>query len=1080
MADKKYWEGIQKARSIVAENSNEFNETLPAFSELESESFTNNNANRRDFLKFMGFSTSAAVLAASCETPVRKSIPFTVKPDNVMPGIANYFATTYVSGGDAVPVLVRVREGRPVKIEGNEASPLTKGTTSAQVQASVLSLYDNERFRQPKQKTKNEFVGVNSWEAVDAELANMVTAAAGKQIVLITPPVTSPSTNAIINNLKTKYAANFVHVAYNAVSYAGIAQANASSFGTAAIPMYYFNNAEVVVSLGADFMGSWLLGDVFSKQFAQTRKINSKNAKMSKHYQFESMLSMTGANADERYTHRPSEEGRVAVALLAAVNGTSPNLNDKLNKAIAKCAADLKAAAGKAVVVSGSNDVNVQLIVNAINSAIGAYGNTISFSNTIKSKLTNDAEMETFFADLKGGKCGLVMAYDVNPVYSYYKGAELGKELEKVNFVSFADRMDETASVAKWILPTPHYLESWGDAEPVSGFVSLMQPTINPLFKSRPWQTTLLRLAGDATSDYNSYWRNLWTSNPAVGSTAKFDKLLETGIVASTAAAAGSSAFNGAKTGEALAAINSQAVGTGDEVVLYTNVAMGDGRHSNNPWLQELPDPVTKAAWDNYAMISMAKAKTLGIAVDDLYEVMPAKPTIKVGDIELAAMVVPGMDANTIAIALGYGKDDKTAGKVEKGAGKNAYKMVGFNGKSFTYIKAGVTVAKGGKPYSIAQNQSHGYYEDRREVVRELSIDLYKKNPNQILNERENELHHYGGVEKFREEGTLYPNYEKPGIHWGMNIDLNLCNGCGACVVACTSENNVAVVGKTEMMRGHDMHWLRIDRYYSASRNDKDFDNIDVVFMPMLCQHCDNAPCENVCPVAATPHSSEGINQMTYNRCIGTRYCANNCPFKVRRFNWADYMGADSFPDNQRGEISDAAMFMNEELTRMVINPDVTVRSRGVIEKCSFCVQRLQAGKLVAKKENRMLGGNEVRTACQQSCPTGAIVFGNYADKTSDIYNVRHNESPERLYHALEMLHVLPNISYLAKVRNKSNIANLTVKMAEHHAEEGHGGGHGNDHEGSSNNHGKDDGHKTNQGNHGGDHDKKTNHSTGH
>jgi len=385
------------------------------------------------------------------------------------------------------------------------------------------------------------------------------------------------------------------------------------------------------------------------------------------------------------------------------------------------------------------------------------------------------------------------------------------------------------------------------------------------------------------------------------------------------------------------------------------------------------------------------------------------------------------MHPGVIAIAVGYGRSEKT-GRAAANIGQNVFPLVGFNGTTFDYHRTDVTVEKTSETYDIAYTQTHNQYEGRKEVVREYSLTEFSKKPGVLSDERHKLAEDYAkNTGDYRVEGTLYPDFPYPGPKWGMSIDLNSCTGCGACTIACTAENNVPVVGKSEVMRAHEMHWLRIDRYFATYRDDSggdDLDNLNVVFMPMLCQHCDNAPCENVCPVNATNHSSEGLNQMTYNRCIGTRYCANNCPYKVRRFNWADYNGADSFADNQQGiGLSDAVHQMNDDLTRMVLNPDVTVRSRGVIEKCSFCVQRLQEGKLKAKKENRPLetgadGKWDIKTACQQACPTNAIVFGNVNDKKSPISKIRNEEQKDRLFYSLEQIHVLPNVSYLAKIRN--------------------------------------------------------------
>jgi molybdopterin-containing oxidoreductase family iron-sulfur binding subunit len=504
---------------------------------------------------------------------------------------------------------------------------------------------------------------------------------------------------------------------------------------------------------------------------------------------------------------------------------------------------------------------------------------------------------------------------------------------------------------------------------------------------------------------------------------------LQNGVIenAPTAASAGPS------TGSvevAAAAISSARKGGKDELVLYQKVSIGTGKQAGNPWLQELPDPISKATWDNYALISVAKAKELGIEYDSVdYEYYPSKPviSIKVGnkELKLPALVIPGMNANTIAVAVGYGRT-KNFGKAAEGAGQNAYPFATFNGANVVYYSPDVAVSKTSDSKKIAQMQIQNSYAGRVEVVRETTLATFKKYPNQYKEYREHLTEEFAPQTKnYRKEGTIYPDYVQPGLKWGMSVDMNSCIGCNACVVACHAENNVPVVGRREVLRYHDMHWLRIDRYFVS--NEKNPDELAaVVFQPMLCQHCDNAPCENVCPVTATNHSTEGLNQMAYNRCVGTRYCANNCPYKVRRFNWADYTGADSFPNNQDqwivGKLDEVVTEqMMDDLTRMVLNPDVTVRSRGVMEKCSFCVQRLQDAKLTAKKEDRILKDGEAKTACMQACPTDAIVFGNVHDKESRVSKMRE-ENELRTFYVIDQLHTLPNINYLAKVRNTEEI----------------------------------------------------------
>lgn len=1073
MSEKKYWQNFGELNQTEANKKalkDEFVKELP-FEELADENLFNAKTPRRDFLKYMGFSTAAAAIAASCEMPVRKSIPFLHKPDDVIAGIPNYYASTYLSDGDAVPVVVKQREGRPIKIEGNDLSSLTEGGTSGQVQASVLDLYDTTRLRYPMVNKKEA-----TFEAIDKMIADGINASAGKPLVLLTSSYTSVSGRQIINDLLAKHPGSR-HIQYDAVSCSGMIEANEASYGKRYIPSYRFDKAKVIVSLDADFLGNWISPVVFSKQYAVGRRINEKNPSMSRHIQFEGYYSMTGANADERYLHKPSETGAIALALLGALGGgTTASLQGELANAVKKTAAELSSNKGAALVICGSNDKNIQVIVNAINQAIGANGTTIDWNAKVNYRQGVDADMVTLTSDLNSGNVGALIVYGANPVYNYFDAKKFADGLKKCPFtLSYSEKMDETTELCKYVIPSHHWLESWGDSEQQSGFISSIQPVIHPLFKTRQFEASLLKLTSNST-DYEGYFRAYWMQK--LGGLDKYETFLQDGVmensklqtepvivnpsnltsgVATALAAVGtadslgsiapkpypdqtisdstSAVNNNSITGTAIAfsgnvadaASKIGAVKGGEiELVLYQKISMGTGARAGNAWLQEASDPMSKATWDNYAMISPEMGKKL-FDIDlfnpresDKYEVHPEKPVVKLTSngktIELAAMITPGMHPNVIAVAVGYGREsnDKTKtaeyiGPSAVGSGKNAYPFVVFNGSNIVY-NAPVQVEKTGKEYKIATTQTHSLTEGRP-VVREARIADFIAHPGALNEAEEEEFKQYG--ENFTRDATLYPTFDRPGIKWGMSIDLNTCIGCGACTIACVAENNISTVGKHDVARFQDMQWLRIDRYYTG-----DPKKPDVVFQPMLCQQCDNAPCENVCPVSATNHSSEGLNQMIYNRCIGTKYCANNCPYKVRRFNWADWNGADSFPDNQRGIISDATMNLQDDLTRMVLNPDVTVRSRGVMEKCTFCIQRLQLAKLNAKKEDRVMKDQEAKTACMQACPTHAIEFGNVNDPESKISKLRNEEQKNRKFYVLEQLHTLPNINYLTLVRN--------------------------------------------------------------
>ena len=1041
MSQNKYWQSFGEVKSgeeFRQQQQDEFREELP-FEEVEG-GLADAKAPRRDFLKYLGFSTAAATLAASCEIPVKKVIPYANKPENLIPGVAQYYATTFVQEGDVVPVLAKVRDGRPIKIEGNklEGSAFAQGGTSARVQASVLDLYDMHRLRYPQQKKGDNFEEVPTYEQLDKLIGEQMKVAGGST-VLLTSTLNSPSTQAIINGY-----GGLKHVQYDAVSYSGMLLANeACGFGRQ-LPSYDFASADVIVSLGADFLGSWLSPVEFAKAYSAGRKIDAANPRMSKHYQFEGFLSLTGASADERFVHRPSQTGAVAVALLSALNGGAVSLSDAALKAgVEKVAADLNKNKGKGLVVCGSNDKNVQVVVNAINQAIGAFGSSIDWKRPVNYRKGIDADMTALVESMEAGQVGTLMIYGANPVYNYHDAARFTAALKKVKVtISFNERMDETTEHCQFIAPSHHYLESWGDANPKANVICFQQPTIHPLFKTRPFQTSLLKWSGNDT-DYDVYFKNYWNGQP--GGEAAFNEGLQNGLREEAAEGKGPGNYSAAALASATTAIQGYKAVTGIEVALYQKASIGSGVGATNPWLQELPDGISKATWDNYALMSMPMAKEL-LGLDLMhgsekainnYEFYPQKPVVKITlgkkEIELPVLIVPGMQSNTIAIAVGYGRGEKL-GKTAAGVGQNAYVFTSYDGSTVSY-QGVVTVADAGRQHKVATTQIHGTYDDRTEVVRETTLATLVKYPNNISDYRKHLEETYGkgtDTTDFRKNGTLYGEHAQPGIKWGMNIDMNACYGCGSCVVACHAENNVPVVGKSEVLRYHDMHWLRIDRYFVSDATNPD-QLKGVVFQPMMCQHCDNAPCENVCPVAATNHSAEGVNQMTYNRCIGTRYCANNCPFKVRRFNWADYTGADSFPNNRDqqmvGKLDPVVEQMNDDLTRMVLNPDVTVRSRGVIEKCSFCFQRLQAAKLEAKKQDRPLADGDAKTACQTACSANAIVFGNVRDKESEIAQVRANNA-SRSYYVLEQLHVLPNVSYLAKVRNTDEV----IESESHHA----------------------------------------------
>lgn len=1018
---KTYWKGIEQLSNDPAYIKNadkEFPEYLPINKNKDGD-----GSSRRDFLKMMGFGIAAASLAA-CEAPVRKAIPYLNKPAEIDPGIPNFYASTYINGGDTCSIVVKTREGRPIKLAGNDLSKVFQGGMHPQVEASILSLYDQERLAGP-------YINGNlaKWEDLDKEVTAKLRSlgASGGQIRIVSNTIVSPTTKRVIQEFTNSFP-SAQHVSYDSRSYYGLLKANESSFGQAIIPSYDFSKASVIVSFGADFLGSWISPIEFTKQYSKTRKIGENKKTMSRHYQFESNLSTTGANADYRTPIKASQEGTVLTTLYGLIGGGGNASNAGSIPNLEKAAKDLLAARGKSLVVSGSNDPDIQLIVNAINDRLGNYGNTIDTTTPILMRQGNDEAMNSFVADLQAGRIGAVVFFNANPVYDHPAGAAIAAALEKVKVsITTNDRMNETSALVQYVAPDHHFLESWNDAEPKRGHLSLGQPTITPIFKTRQAQSSLLSWSGNATTDYYEFLRNSWRSN-YFSQTGDFDmfwnKSLHDGVLevsnsaVTTPEGAEVSAVATGFVGNPSAAtqrINSKYAADSQELelIIYEKLGIGTGEHANNPWLQELPDSVTKTSWDNYLTISKTMADELGVAPVEGKSGL-VNLTVNGVTVTLPALVQPGQANGTVGLALGYGRTK--AGKVADGIGINAFPFVFFS-KDGTYqynIISGVKVEKAEGDYAIAQTQTHQTYMGRENVVQESILSKYVNDPAAGRYKP-----HIATSEGFKSPGTisLWEGHKYPNHHWGMVIDLNSCTGCGTCTVACNVENNVPVVGREEVLNRRDMLWMRIDRYYSSDAAPDDLkgleiaaENPEVTFQPMLCQHCNNAPCETVCPVVATTHSTEGLNQMTYNRCIGTRYCANNCPYKVRRFNWFKYHDNDQFPDN---------ISMNNDLGKMVLNPDVTVRSRGVMEKCTFCVQRIQAGKLQAKLQGRRPTDEDVTTACANACPADAITFGDMNNEESKISQMLKTEVEARAYHVLEEINTKPNIWYLTKIRNK-------------------------------------------------------------
>jgi Fe-S-cluster-containing dehydrogenase component/anaerobic selenocysteine-containing dehydrogenase len=950
-------------------------------------------ATRRDFLSLMGFTLAAASLTGCSRGPVQKAIPLVASSDQLIPGVPSWYATTCAGCSAGCSLLVKTRDGRPIKIEGNADSPLFGGSTCAVGQATVLSLYDDERLRGPVWRGSD-----TTWDEIDRRVIDGLRAARTKQqkIALLSGTLVSPSMRDIVG----QWARNgdFRHVVYDPISISALRNAYLESFGRAIAPHYRFDRARLIIGLEADFLGTWLSPVDFARQYAITRDPNNA-LYPSHHIQFESGLSITGANADLRIPVVPSMLGSVAVALLRRVAARSgmqdfPPGPDPVPHILALDAIGDKLwkHRGESLVVSGVQDVSVQVVIAALNAFLGNIGKTINVSRPSLQRMGDDREMEQLVEDMNRGEIGVLILYGVNPAYDYADADRFLTGLEKVPLsVSFSDRRDETSSHVHAICPDHHFLEAWGDAEPVDSCFSLAQPTISPMFDTQAAQDNLLRWLGQNVT-YYAYLREFWRNNmfPRQSAIRNFDdywdQTLRTGVTELPSRTSDDSTeFHGPWREAVHKILESSAPGSPSptetngqyELHLYESVGMRDGRHANNPWLQELPDPITRVTWGNAAAISPGLAKKLDLRTGDVVVLGTDEAKL-----EIPVFVQPGQEARTLSIPLGYGR--KQVGKAGTNVGVNAYPLARIVNGVRRYSAKNVAIEKTGKHEALAATQSHFSIEGRP-IIREMTVA-------QLV---------HTAVQETQEEAapSLWPARPEGDHCWGMVIDLNNCTGCSACVIACQAENNVPVVGKSEVIRNREMHWIRIDRYYNGSE-----ENPESVQQPMMCQHCGRAPCETVCPVLATTHSSDGLNQQVYNRCVGTRYCLNNCPYKVRRFNWHEY--------SQNPEYD---YTMESPLGRMVLNPDVTVRSRGVMEKCSMCVQRIQSAKTAALRDQRALRDGDIQTACQQVCPTHAIVFGDLKDLNSSASRLRRNP---RYYHVLEGLGTLPNVGYLAKVRN--------------------------------------------------------------
>ena len=995
------WEEGPGASEFVQISRDEFAESL----DRPTEQFS-----RRSFLKAAGFTATVTALAAGCShAPVEKAIPYLIQPEEIVPGVSYFYATTCGGCSAACGVLAKNRDGRPIKLEGNPEHPLSRGGLCVVGQASLLNLYDSHRLKGPLREGQE-----STWAEADAHIrAQLETIRASRGAVrVLSGTVSSPTLRAQIQTFLASFR-DARHIVYDALSSSAIADAHQATHGERRVPHFRFDKADVIVSFDADFLGTWISPVEFTRDYASGRRLDTLPPRMSHHTQVESRLSLTGAKADQRIRVSPAENAAWIESLAACLAKTAGAalpvaLNGEVgphNSIIEQLARRLWQARGRCLVVCGSQEPRAQILVNLINHLLGNYGTTLDWNAPSQQKAGNDCELEALSEELDRGRVAALFLLHVNPVYELPNGPAFRAALGRVPLVvNFADRWEETSSLSRFLCPDHNPLESWGDAEAVRGVYGLCQPAIRPLGNTRSVLESFAAWSGDTRSAYElvrAHWReNIF---PHAGNAGEFDafwdRAVETGFVSTAVQATNAKPFSFSAL-ENLPKISTPA---GLSMVLYPKVAMLDGRFAENPWLQELPDPISKVAWDNYACFSPAAAQRLGVQEGDVVRLETTTEGGATTSTELPAFLQPGQHDQVVAVALGYGRQGterfanagpkwlfaRSGVGADGRVGKNAAPFVTLRDGYLQYVRGGIRVTSTGRRSALASTQGHHSLTmpkdlplvggQHRDIVRETTLPAllagdFKAAPSPA-----------------KINGLWPTDHPYTGHRWAMAIDLTACTGCSGCVVACQAENNIPVVGKDEVLRHREMHWMRIDRYYAGE------DEVDVVHQPMLCQQCDNAPCETVCPVIATVHSAEGLNQQIYNRCVGTRYCANNCPYKTRRFNWFNYMREDA-------------------LQNLALNPDVTVRSRGIMEKCSFCVQRIEAARIEARRSDKLIADGQIQTACQQSCPAQAIVFGDLNDPSSRISKMV--QGPRR-FAVLEEFNFRPAVNYLAVVRNR-------------------------------------------------------------
>ncbi len=929
---------------------------------------------RRQFLRLMGASLALAGVSACTKQPAEAIVPYVRAPEGLVPGRPQWFATATLLGGYATGVLVESHEGRPTKIEGNPEHPASLGATDLYAQASILGLYDPDRSQ-----TLSHLGDIRTWSTFLGALRGVVEAkraARGAGMRILTETVTSPT----LARQLSEFLAEFPAAKWHQFEPAGRDTVRAGSrlaFGTVLETRYAFDKARVVLSLDSDFLGTMPGSVRYIRDFAATRRVRGEAGGMSRLYAVESAPTNTGAKADHRLAMRPGHIEAFARALAAAagVPGAPAASAPAASQAFLGAAArDLLANRGASIVVAGDEQpAAVHALAHAINQALGNTGTTVLQTDPVAAAPVDGLlSLRELVADMHGGAVGMLLILGGNPVYNAPADLRFGDALKKVGFTAHLGLYeDETSALCQWHIPEAHSLEAWSDARAWDGTATIMQPLIAPLYGGRSAHEVLAGLTTTPGKPAYEAIRETWKKAAADAGVLDAEQFwrrsVHDGVVANTAFP-----LKRVAAGDVFAAIGqAPAVPSGLDLVIRADATVHDGRFANLGWLQELPKPFTKLTWDNTVQLSPATASRLGIVNEAVVE-LAANGAAVTGP----AWIVPGQADDTVIVHLGYGRS--RAGRVANRVGFDVYPL---RTTAAMWLAPGVAVRATGGRVHLASTQLHHDMEGRA-IIRTGSLEQYRTEPRFV---REME-------EQPPRTLTLYPDHKYEGYAWGMAIDINACVGCNACVVACQSENNIPVVGKEQVAKGREMQWIRVDTYYKGTPEEP-----EAYHQPVMCQHCENAPCEVVCPVAATVHSDEGLNDMVYNRCVGTRYCSNNCPYKVRRFNFLLYQDWDT------------------KSLKMARNPDVSVRSRGVMEKCTYCVQRIMRAKIASEKEDRQVRDGEIATACQQVCPAEAIVFGNINDPESRVSNLRKEALG---YPLLGELNTRPRTTYLAALKN--------------------------------------------------------------